>query len=103
MRATSDKQEFAVGDFDEVIHLGTKSGHDIYWDIPSNTIVEYAEVDPDENTDYTLIVGIVNYYGFQVAEYGNTIEDKTINRMYQGNSSGTESERISAATFDAVR
>ncbi len=60
------------------------------------------QLDPTELAGEILIVGIVNYYGFQVGEHRNPIDDTKLNRTYPGNASGTASERISAATFEAV-
>ncbi|MFT4885146.1 MAG: putative deacylase [Natronomonas sp.] len=60
------------------------------------------QLDPAELAGEILIVGIVNYYGFQVAEHRNPIDDTKLNRAYPGDSSGTASERIAAATFDAA-
>ena len=61
------------------------------------------QLDPGAIAGEILIVGIVNHYGFQVAEHRNPIDDTKLNRTYPGNESGTASERISAATFGAVR
>ena len=61
------------------------------------------QLDPEAIAGELLIVGIVNHYGFQVAEHRNPIDDTKLNRTYPGNESGTASERISAATFGAVR
>ena len=60
------------------------------------------QLDPTELAGEILVVGIVNYYGFQVAEHRNPIDDTKLNRTYPGNASGTASERISAATFETV-
>ncbi|MEF8807012.1 succinylglutamate desuccinylase/aspartoacylase family protein [Natronomonas sp.] len=60
------------------------------------------QLDPAELAGEILIVGIVNYYGFQVAEHRNPIDDTKLNRAYPGDTSGTASERIAAATFDAA-
>ena len=60
------------------------------------------QLDPEEIAGELLIVGIVNHYGFQIAEHRNPIDDTKLNRTYPGNESGTASERISAATFEAV-
>ncbi len=60
------------------------------------------QIDPTEIAGEILIVGIVNHYGFQVAEHRNPIDDTKLNRTYPGDASGTTSERISAATFEAV-
>ncbi len=80
----------AVSDGDELNGLGV-----------INRLV--PQLDPAEIAGDILIVGIVNYYGFQVAEHRNPIDDTKLNRTYPGNASGTASERISAATFKAVR
>lgn len=60
------------------------------------------QLDPAELSGTILIVGIVNYYGFQVAQHRNPIDDTKLNRAYPGDASGTSSERIAAATFEAA-
>ncbi|RQH03278.1 succinylglutamate desuccinylase/aspartoacylase family protein [Natrarchaeobius oligotrophus] len=60
------------------------------------------QLDPAELSGTILIVGIVNYHGFQVAEHRNPIDDTKLNRTYPGNENGTSSERIAAATFEAA-
>ncbi|PSQ19543.1 deacylase [Halobacteriales archaeon QS_8_69_26] len=59
-------------------------------------------LDPSELSGTVLVVGIVNYHGFQVAEHRNPIDDTKMNRTYPGDEEGTSSERIAAATFDAA-
>ncbi|QGA81333.1 succinylglutamate desuccinylase/aspartoacylase family protein [Halomicrobium sp. LC1Hm] len=59
-------------------------------------------LDPAEISGTILVVGIVNYHAFQVAEHRNPIDDTKMNRAYPGNDEGTSSERIAAATFDAA-
>ena len=59
-------------------------------------------LDPTELSGTILIVGIVNYHGFQVAEHRNPIDDTKMNRAYPGSESGTSSERIAHATFEAA-
>src|SRR6056297_1829186 len=59
-------------------------------------------LDPAEISGTILIVGIVNYHACQVAEHRNPIDDTKMNRAYPGNESGTSSERIAAATFEAA-
>ena len=59
-------------------------------------------IDPAELSGTVLVVGIVNYHAFQVAEHRNPIDDTKMNRAYPGNESGTSSERIAAATFEAA-
>jgi predicted deacylase len=57
-------------------------------------------VDPAEVTGRILIVGIVNYHGFQTASHRNPIDDTKLNRVYPGDPEGTSSERIAHATFE---
>ncbi|XVH30329.1 succinylglutamate desuccinylase/aspartoacylase family protein [Haloferacaceae archaeon DSL9] len=58
------------------------------------------QLDPAELSGTVLVVGIVNYYGYQVAEHRNPIDDQKLNRTYPGDENGTTSERISATTFE---
>ena len=60
------------------------------------------QLDPAEIAGEILIVGVVNYHAFQVAEHRNPIDDTKMNRAYPGDESGTSSERIAKATFDAA-
>jgi len=60
------------------------------------------QLDPTELSGTLLVVGIVNYHGFQVAEHRNPIDDTKTNRAYPGDASGTSTERIAAATFEAA-
>ncbi|MFB6093178.1 MAG: succinylglutamate desuccinylase/aspartoacylase family protein [Haloquadratum sp.] len=60
------------------------------------------QIDPTELSGTILVVGIVNYHAFQVAEHRNPIDDTKMNRAYPGDEEGTSSERIAAATFEAA-
>ncbi|PSQ36878.1 deacylase [Halobacteriales archaeon QS_9_70_65] len=60
------------------------------------------QLDPTELAGELLVVGIVNHYGFRVAEHRNPIDDTKLNRAYPGDETGTASERIAAATFEAA-
>jgi hypothetical protein len=60
------------------------------------------DLDPAELSGTVLVVGIVNYHAFQVAQHRNPIDDTKMNRAYPGDPDGTSSERIAAATFDAA-
>ncbi|WP_435196669.1 succinylglutamate desuccinylase/aspartoacylase family protein [Natronomonas sp. EA1] len=60
-------------------------------------------IDPAELSGTLLVVGIVNWYGFQAAKHRNPIDDTKMNRTYPGDANGTASERIAAATFSAAR
>ena len=57
-------------------------------------------IDPAELAGTILIVGIVNYHGYQVAEHRNPIDETKINRVYDGNENGSSSERIANATYE---
>ena len=59
-------------------------------------------LDPADLSGTILITGIVNYHAFQVAEHRNPIDDTKMNRAYPGSESGTSSERIANATFEAA-
>ncbi|MFB6163213.1 MAG: succinylglutamate desuccinylase/aspartoacylase family protein [Halococcoides sp.] len=61
-----------------------------------------SRLDPGELSGAILVVGIVNYHGFQAAEHRNPVDDTKTNRAYPGDSDGTTSERIAATTFDAA-
>jgi predicted deacylase len=60
-------------------------------------------IDPTELSGTVVVVGIVNYHAFQVAEHRNPIDDTKMNRAYPGDENGTSSERIAAATYDLAR
>jgi len=60
-------------------------------------------IDPTELAGEILIVGIVNYHAFQVAQHRNPVDDTKMNRAYPGDTEGSSSERIAAATFDVAR
>jgi hypothetical protein len=60
------------------------------------------QLDPADIAGTILIVGIVNYHAFQVAQHRNPVDDTKMNRAYPGDANGTSSERIAAATFEAA-
>ncbi|RDI71460.1 succinylglutamate desuccinylase/aspartoacylase family protein [Halopelagius longus] len=60
------------------------------------------QLDPNDVVGEILVVGIVNYHAFQVAEHRNPIDDTKMNRAYPGDENGTSSERIAAATYDVA-
>ncbi len=60
------------------------------------------QLDPAVLSGAIIIVGIVNYHGFQVAQHRNPIDEKKTNRTYPGDREGTSSERITAATFEVA-
>ena len=59
-------------------------------------------LNPADLSGVILVVGIANYYGYQVAEHRNPIDDTKLNRAYPGDEDGTSSERIAAATFQTA-
>ncbi|MFT4889109.1 MAG: putative deacylase [Halobacteriales archaeon] len=59
-------------------------------------------LDPAELSGTVLVVGIVNYHGYQVEEHRNPIDDTKLNRTYPGDADGTTSERLAAATYDVA-
>jgi predicted deacylase len=61
------------------------------------------QIDPADLSGTVLLVGIVNYHAYQVAEHRNPIDDRKLNRTYPGDENGTSSERIAHATFQAAR
>ncbi|WP_336362301.1 succinylglutamate desuccinylase/aspartoacylase family protein [Halalkalicoccus salilacus] len=60
-------------------------------------------LDPAELSGTVLVVGVVNYHAFQVAQHRNPIDDTKMNRTYPGDAEGTSSERIAATTFDVAK
>jgi predicted deacylase len=60
------------------------------------------QLDPAALSGTVLVVGVVNWHAFQVAEHRNPLDDTKMNRAYPGDTSGTTSERIAAATFEAA-
>ena len=60
-------------------------------------------LDPTELSGTVLVVGIVNYHGFQVAEHRNPVDDLKTNRTYPGHENGRSSERIAAATDEVAK
>jgi len=59
-------------------------------------------LDPETLAGTVLVVGIVNFHGFQVASHRNPLDDTKLNRTYPGDPQGSSSERIAAATFEAA-
>lgn len=90
---------------------GTRSGKTLYIQAASDGnelngvgVVRrlYSRLDPALLSGTIYICGIVNYHGFQVAEHRNPLDDKKINRTYPGDTSGSSSERIAAATYETA-
>jgi len=60
------------------------------------------QLDPADIAGTVLVVGVVNWHAFQVAQHRNPIDETKTNRTYPGDESGSTSERIAAATFDVA-
>ncbi len=60
------------------------------------------QLDPAELSGTILLVGIVNYHGFQIAQHRNPIDDTKMNRAFPGDENGTSSERIAGAVYGAA-
>ncbi len=60
------------------------------------------QLDPADLAGTVLVVGVTNYYAYQVAEHRNPIDDTKLNRAYPGDETGTTSERVAAVTFEAA-
>ncbi len=60
------------------------------------------QLDPADIAGTILVVGVANYYAYQMAQHRNPIDDTKLNRAYPGDGNGTTSERIAAATFEAA-
>jgi predicted deacylase len=60
------------------------------------------QLDPAALSGTVLVVGVVNWHAYQVAEHRNPVDDTKMNRAYPGDESGTTTERIAAATFDVA-
>ena len=59
-------------------------------------------LDPAELAGTVLVVGVVNYQGFQQAVHRNPVDDTKLNRVYPGDPEGTTSERLAHATFEVA-
>ena len=57
-------------------------------------------LDADELSGQILVVGILNYHGFQVAEHKNPIDSTKLNRAFPGDSEGSSSERLAALAYE---
>jgi predicted deacylase len=59
-------------------------------------------LDPADLDGTVVVVGVVNYYAFLVAEHRNPIDDTKLNRAYPGDAGGTTSERLAAASYEVA-
>lgn len=56
-------------------------------------------LDPATMAGQVLVVGILNYHGFQRAEHRNPLDDTKLNRAFPGDPSGTSSERLAHLVY----
>jgi predicted deacylase len=61
------------------------------------------QLDPEQLSGTILVVGIANYFAFQMGEHRNPIDDTKLNRAYPGDEDGTSTERIAARTFEVAK
>jgi len=57
-------------------------------------------LDADELAGQVLVVGVLNYHGFQVAEHKNPVDSTKLNRAFPGDSEGSSSERLAALVYE---
>ena len=54
----------------------------------------------DRLAGQVLVVGILNYHGFQVAEHRNPVDSTKLNRTFPGDPDGSSSERLAALVYE---
>jgi predicted deacylase len=57
-------------------------------------------LDPGELSGQVLVVGVLNYHGFQVAEHRNPVDSTKLNRAFPGDPDGSSSERLAALVYE---
>ncbi len=57
-------------------------------------------LDPLALSGHVLIVGLLNYHGFQRAEHRNPLDDTKLNRVFPGDANGTSSERLAHLVYE---
>ncbi|MFP4175022.1 MAG: succinylglutamate desuccinylase/aspartoacylase family protein [Halobacteriales archaeon] len=57
-------------------------------------------LNPDELAGQVLVVGVLNYHGFQVAEHKNPVDSTKLNRTFPGDHNGSSSERLAALVYE---
>lgn len=61
------------------------------------------QLNPSEISGKIIVIGIVNYHAFQVAQHRSPVDNRKMNRTYPGDSTGSSSERIADATFKIAK
>lgn len=54
---------------------------------------------PDKLSGNILMVGILNYHGFQRAQHRNPLDDTKLNRAFPGSANGSSSERLAHLVY----
>lgn len=57
-------------------------------------------VDASELDGQVLVVGVLNFHGFQSASHHNPVDDTKINRVFPGSRDGSSSERLAALVYE---
>jgi len=57
-------------------------------------------ISADEVAGQVLVVGILNYHGFQIAEHRNPIDSNKMNRTFPGDPDGSSSERLADLVYE---
>ncbi|MFO8232458.1 MAG: succinylglutamate desuccinylase/aspartoacylase family protein [Longimonas sp.] len=57
------------------------------------------QINPGEMAGQVLVVGILNYHGFQRAEHRNPLDDTKLNRAFPGDPAGSSSERLAHLVY----
>ncbi|MGK2230453.1 MAG: putative deacylase, partial [Methanobacteriota archaeon] len=57
-------------------------------------------LDADELTGQILVVGVLNYHGFQMAEHKNPVDSTKLNRAFPGDADGSSSERLANLVYE---
>mgnify|MGYP000028729207 CR=1 FL=1 len=88
---------------------GAESGRTLYAQAVSDgdelngigVIREVARrLSPEDLSGKVLLVGILNYHGYQVAEHRNPIDRNKLNRTFPGDPEGSSSERLAHLVYE---
>lgn len=56
-------------------------------------------IDPSAMAGQVLVVGLLNYHGFQRAQHRNPLDDTKLNRVFPGDPAGSSSERLAHLVY----
>jgi len=57
-------------------------------------------LEPEEIAGEILVVGVLNFHGFQVAKHKNPIDSGKLNRVFPGDPDGSSGERLAALVYE---